>query len=46
MLARLLRRYEISLIPRQSHESRFHGTPYLIQGFYNVGVKPRAGATS
>jgi cytochrome P450 len=45
IVGRLLRRYEINLIPGQSYERRVHGSSYLVQGFYNVGVKRRAGVT-
>ncbi|KAF8848447.1 cytochrome P450 [Acephala macrosclerotiorum] len=41
ILVTLLLRYELSLIPGQSHEMRIHTVPWFTQGFYNVGVKRR-----
>ncbi|KAE9378887.1 cytochrome P450 [Stipitochalara longipes BDJ] len=41
ILARLVLRYEISLVPGQSHERRYHSTPWFVQGFYKVGIKLR-----
>jgi hypothetical protein len=41
ILGRLLHKYDVSLIPGQSHERRNHTTTRFLQGFYNVGVKPR-----
>ncbi|KAE9368279.1 cytochrome P450 [Stipitochalara longipes BDJ] len=41
IIGRLLHKYEISLIPGQSHERRNHTTAWFVQGFYNVGVKPK-----
>lgn len=42
ILATLVRRYELSLIPGQSHELRVHTVPWFKQGFYNVGLKRRS----
>ncbi|KUJ06610.1 cytochrome P450 [Mollisia scopiformis] len=41
ILVTLIRRYELSLVPGQSHEMRLHTVPWFTQGFYNVGVKQR-----
>ncbi|PMD36797.1 cytochrome P450 [Hyaloscypha variabilis F] len=41
IFARLLLRYELSLVPGQSHERRYHSTPWFVQGFYKVEVKLR-----
>jgi hypothetical protein len=41
ILATLMRRYELSLVPGQSHELRVHTVPWFKQGFYKVGVKMR-----
>ncbi|KUJ07792.1 cytochrome P450 [Mollisia scopiformis] len=41
ILARLVRRYELSLVEGQSHERRYHSTPWFVQGFYKVGIKQR-----
>ena len=41
ILAALIRRYELSLVPGQSHEVRVHTVPWFLQGFYNVGLKRR-----
>lgn len=41
ILATLLQRYELSLVPGQSHELRVHTVPWFKQGFYNIGVKRR-----
>ena len=39
--ATLLRRYDIGLIPGQSHEMKVHVVPYFTSGKYLVAVKPR-----
>ncbi|KAL2073943.1 hypothetical protein VTL71DRAFT_11269 [Oculimacula yallundae] len=41
ILSTIIRRYEMTLIPGQSHEQRVHTVPWFVQGFYNVGLKPR-----
>lgn len=41
IIVMVLRRYELSLVPGQSHEMRVHTVPWFKQGFYNVGVKAR-----
>ena len=42
ILATLVRRYELSLVPGQSHELGWKIVPTFKQGFYNVGIKSRA----
>jgi len=42
ILATLVRRYELTLIPGQSHELGWRIVPTFRQGFYNVGIKTRA----
>lgn len=37
ILARLLRRYEVSLVKGQSHERRYHLTAWFVQGFIRLG---------
>jgi len=44
ILGKLLRKYEINLVPGQSHERRNHTTAWFVQGFYKVNVKPRGKA--
>lgn len=39
ILATLFLRYELSLVPGQSHELRVHTVPWFKQGFYKVGIK-------
>ena len=41
VLATLVRRYELTLVPGQSHKLFWSLVPRFRQGFYNVGVKPR-----
>jgi cytochrome P450 len=41
IFASLVRKYELSLVPGQSHERRYHMTPWFVQGFYKVGLKLR-----
>ncbi|KAH9207521.1 cytochrome P450 [Leptodontidium sp. 2 PMI_412] len=41
ILSTIIRRYEMSLIPGQSHEQRVHTVPWFLQGYYKVGLKPR-----
>jgi hypothetical protein len=41
ILATLLRRYDLGLIPGQSHKMRVHVVPYFTSGKYLVAVKPR-----
>ena len=41
ILSTIMRRYEMSLIPGQSHEQRVHTVPWFVQGYYRVGLKPR-----
>ena len=41
ILATLVRRYELALIPGQSHKMFSQIVPVFEQGFYNVGIKPR-----
>lgn len=40
-LSTIIRRYEMSLIPGQSHEQRVHTVPWFVQGYYKVGLRPR-----
>ena len=42
ILATLVRRYELTLVPGQSHRMFVKIVPNFKQGFYNVGIKPRA----
>ncbi|PVH81743.1 cytochrome P450 [Cadophora sp. DSE1049] len=42
ILSTIVRRYEMTLIPGQSHEQRVHTVPWFVQGYYKVGLKPRA----
>jgi hypothetical protein len=41
ILARLVHRYELTLVPGQLHERRYHTTASFVQGFFNVRVKQR-----
>ncbi|KAK6604994.1 p450 monooxygenase [Botrytis cinerea] len=41
ILATVLRRFELDLIPGQSHELRVHAVPYFKEGKYLMGVKVR-----
>jgi hypothetical protein len=41
ILVTVIRRYEISLVEGQSHEVLLSTTPYMEQGFYNVGFRKR-----
>ncbi|KAH7408064.1 cytochrome P450 [Cadophora sp. MPI-SDFR-AT-0126] len=41
ILSTIVRRYEMTLIPGQSHEQRVHTVPWFVQGYYKVGLKPR-----
>ncbi|KAE9365295.1 cytochrome P450, partial [Stipitochalara longipes BDJ] len=41
ILATLVRRYELTLIPGQSHKLYWSIVPKFKQGFYNIGIKPR-----
>lgn len=43
ILVTVLTRYELSVVPGQSHELRVHTVPWFKQGFYNVGVRRRVG---
>lgn len=42
ILSTMVRRYELSLIPGQSHEMRVHTVPWFYQGYYKVGFRPRS----
>lgn len=41
ILATLLRRFKLRLVPGQSHEMRIHVVPYLKSGEYLVEIDPR-----
>jgi len=41
VLATLVRKYDLSLVPGQSYEMRVHVVPYFTSGKYLVGVKSR-----
>jgi len=41
ILATLVRRYELALVPGQSHKMFWRMVPVFEQGFYNVGIKAR-----
>jgi cytochrome P450 len=42
ILATLVRKYELTLVPGQSHKLKVFTVPKFVQGFYNIGVKPKA----
>ena len=41
ILATVIRRFELDLIPGQSHELRVHAVPYFKEGKYLMGLKTR-----